>query len=765
MKKHLLKEYISTLFVFIFLINVNAQELRSIKIHGKVLSQDNGLELAVVELLDVNNTRLTSSITSKDGTYVFERDIADSLLFLRVSYYGLKTVVQKVEIIDNNVIAIDIHLNEPNIESLDEVTLISGADVKHEVNKSVYKVRSKDYLKNAPTTEVLNNIPGLYYDEVNGILIKNQMEGKIFIDGMEASIKSYEALGISDIAKIEVITTPSARYGSEFTGGIINVITKTDSGNFIKGRLDGSIGLLRESYSFFPSISFKNKNLILKGLYSIMDNVQNIDYSLNRVSDDGTYNLWSNKNPNIIQQMGNFKSKYIISEKDIVFANFFLSKISEKAKQYGSSLTNSNTEETFVNEEESDFKRTDLNMVYQKIIGKNEFFVKGKIYWYERNNDFSLNIEDDLITQNTTSKLTELTGETYYDLNKKTLFQKPISYSLGVKFINRESNAQPSEADFNQKLFSAFAEYNFQITENFSNFISLLYETTKDESSIGLNRRYDNFLPTISFNKKFKNSSNLNYSFSKKIKRPGIYFLNDALVYINPGIANRGNSNLKPQKEYSQRLSLNKQIKKTSLILTGYYNYLDDVVAYNSKVEDNLLINYYDNIGNSQIIGADLSIRATIFTKINTNFSSGLQYSKYKFSTNTHNYINDGYSYSLTFSANTKMLKEKLSIAFNLNYKSPLYNLFTTTNENPYTSLRLSTNVFKDKLNISLSYADLFNMYSKTEIEFRNQNTFQNTIIDNRLSNIRIGISYNFGKTFNDFFRSNTIRNNDLMGD
>jgi len=56
-------------------------------------------------------------------------------------------------------------------------------------------------------------------------------------------------------------------------------------------------------------------------------------------------------------------------------------------------------------------------------------------------------------------------------------------------------------------------------------------------------------------------------------------------------------------------------------------------------------------------------------------------------------------------------------------------------------------------------------MYSKTEIEFRNQNTVQNTIIDNRLSNIKNGLSYNFGKTFNDIFRSNAIKNSDLMGD
>lgn len=765
MKKELVKTCLLAIFLSVFFMSADAQELRQVKIQGKVLSQGNALELAVVELLNSDKIRITSAITNKNGTYAIEIKVSDSLLFIQTSYYGLKTIIQAIEKNESNPIILNINLDQLNIESLNEVTITTDADVRHEVNKSVYKVRSKDYLKNAPTTEIFNNIPGLYYDEINGVLIENRLKGKIYINGLEASPFAYQALNISEIDKMEVITTPSAKYGSEFTGGIINVVTKTESESFIKGRLDGGIGLLRDSYSLFPNLSFKNKKLILKSYYSILDNRQNIEYSLNRTSDEGIYILNSTKKPHIIQQTGSIESKLNISDKDFFFANFSISKISENALQYGSSIKNSNAEEPFLNEEISDFNRTDLNTVYQRLINKNELYLKAKIFWYERNNDFKLETEDDLEALNTTSKLKEISGEINYDIKEKTLFKKLISYSLGVKFINRESNTEPSEIDFNQELFSVFAEYNYKITDNFSHYFSLLYETTKDKNSINLNRKNDNLLPTISFNKKFKKDYNLNYSFSKRIIRPGIYYLNDAPIFINPGVINRGNSNLASQKNYSHRLSLNNKIKKTNIILTGYYNYLDDIIAYNSEEANNLLINFYDNIGKSYVLGADLSVRATILTKINTNISSGIQYNKYEFVTNTYEHINDGYSYSMSLSVNTKVLKDKLSIAFGLNYKSPLFNVFTITNENPYTYLRLSTNVFKDKLNINLSYSDLFNIYSKTEIDFRNLNTFQNTIIDNRISNVSIGFSYNFGKIFNDRFNSNNIRNNDLKGD
>jgi len=505
--------------------------------------------------------------------------------------------------------------------------------------------------------------------------------------------------------------------------------------------------------------------MVLKAYYSILNNEQNIDYSLSRVSNDGIYTLKSKKDPQIIQQWGNIESKYNISDRSFLFANISLSKTSNESVQTGNSYPNSTIANNFINNENSDFKRTDLNIVYQTKINTNDLFIKAKTFWYERNNNYNLFESDEIRASNTKSRLNEYSLETYYDLNEKKLLKKPISYSLGLKHVIRESNTSPSGTDFNQKIYSAFAEYNYQISESFSNFFSLTYESTIDKNSSILDRKYGNLLPTIIFNKKFKNGENLNLSFNKKIKRPSVYYLNDKLVYSNPGEASRGNSNLKPQKNYSQRITFNKRMKKTDLVLTGYYNFYDDVVTYNSEEINNVLINYYDNVGNTQMVGLNASIRHKLFKKVNTNISSGIQYNSYELKTNDNKHINNGYSYSLTFSANSKIINDKIFLAFNLNYRSPLYDIFTVTNRNPYTNLMITTDLVKDKLTLNLTYSDLFNLYSKNEEEFNSNQIFQKTNIENKLSNISIGISFNFGKKFNDNFRSKNIKNDDLMGD
>ena len=758
MKKSLNK-YFLLFHLFLIPFSSFSQELDVAKIQGKVLNKGKLLEYAFVELINLNHESLISSITDKNGFFKFEREIKDSLIYVKASFYSLKSVTQKVKIPRNKIINIEIALDEPNIENLDEVLISTDQTKIEKVDKSIYKIRSKDYLINASSLAILNNVPRLSFDEQKGLLIENRLEGKTYIDGLESSLQFLRTLEISEIDKVEVITTPSAKFGSEFTGGIINIITKNNSENFIKGSLDGGVGLLRKSYNMFPNLSLKTEDLIIKTFYSVLDNKQEISYAVDR-SESELYHQISFKRPNIIQQWGGLQSKYNISDQEFVYANFSISKAAEKALQRGEYSDNSDSNVPFNNEEKSDFNRTNINIVYEKMIEKDELFIKAKSYWYERNNDFLLNE----IGNKTKSKLKEFSGEIYYDLNEKTLFHKPISYSLGVKIINRNSDSHPVNLNFNQKILSSYAEYNYTITENLSSYISLQYENTHDENTNAFNNHYNTFLPTIILNRKLKNSLNLNYSFTKKIKRPSVYFLNSALVFLNPGVANKGNNNLKPQKNYSHQFTITKKIKKINLTLSSYYDYLKDAVAYNSNIEEGILINFYDNIGKVQKIGANFSFNSKLFNKVNTNLSTAIQYNKYELLSTSNALINDGYSYSLSLSTSTKIIKDKLSITYYLNQKSPLYDLTTRTKSNPYTYLMLSTNLFKNRLRVNLTYSDILNINSKKEIDLRNQNIVQNTIIDNKLSNINIGFSFNFGKKFSDYIKKKDIKNDDLMG-
>lgn len=736
----------------------NAQQ--SSEIRGIVQHENEPLESALVEILDSSNERITSGITDAEGKFLIEINSKEKAVFIKVRYYGLKTIKEKI--ID---LKQPLHLNmkEAEVEDLDSIKIVSEKPIQQRVDRSIFKVNRKDYIKNAEPTEVLNNTPNITYDDQNGIMVENRLQGIIYIDGQESSLQVFKTLDIKEIDKIEVITSPSARYGSEYNGAVINVVTKEIKERYIKGEINGSYGFLRENKSFSPSLSFKSQKLLLRSFYERIDNDQDIRNNISRTSFDEVYEQQSSRDTRIIQEWAGLQSKYNFSERDILYAKLDYSGSSEQASQQGTFSVNSN-QESFENLEFSNFKRGGLDLVFDKTIKQNELTLKAKGFLYERNNDFQLQETTNSLSRQTTSLMKEYSGEIDYNLNNKKFLKRNISFLFGSKFIWRNSTAAPNDFDFTQQLSSGFVEFTIDLPAQISAFVSLFYEHTENKDQEQFRKSYNNLLPTLTINKSFKKDINIRYSFSKKIGRPSIYYLNDALVYLNPGVANRGNTALEPQKNQSQQLSFSKKIKSSYLSLNFNYDHIKDAIAFNGIVEDEVLVNFYDNVGEVEQWGGNLSYKTKFFGQINTNFSTGFQKNVFLAENPMNEALkNKGYSFLASLNTSTRILNDKLSFIFYINYRSPLYAFTTTTRRGPYSYLRLSTNILKNRLRVNLTYSDLFNMNAEKRIEYEILGVEQQSTIRNPLSNLSIGLSYNFGKKFSDFIRSKNIKNNDLI--
>ncbi|WP_029038490.1 hypothetical protein [Salinimicrobium xinjiangense] len=84
----------------------------------------------------------------------------DSLVYLKVTFFGLKAKTKKSEK-KAQTESITISLDEEDEKQLEEVMVLGDKSMITEVNKTTYKVRSSNYLKNAEPTEALNDVPTL----------------------------------------------------------------------------------------------------------------------------------------------------------------------------------------------------------------------------------------------------------------------------------------------------------------------------------------------------------------------------------------------------------------------------------------------------------------------------------------------------------------------------------------------------------------------------------------------------------------------------
>jgi len=142
-------------------------------------------------------------------------------------------------------------------------TLRSGLDKKvFSVNKSLISIGGS-------AADLLQNIPGLQVDPNSNISLRGATNVKVLVDGRPSLIgggsiaQVLQSIPAASIEKIEVITSPSAKYDAEGQG-IINIILKKGGYN---SALTASAGT-RNNYNAGASINYRARKADIYGNYT-----------------------------------------------------------------------------------------------------------------------------------------------------------------------------------------------------------------------------------------------------------------------------------------------------------------------------------------------------------------------------------------------------------------------------------------------------------------------------------------------------------------
>ena len=161
------------------------------------------------------------------------------------------------------------------IVALDNITVTAQKNVIQKVDKIVYRINEKDFLRHAKADNALRRLPDVSVS-ASGILIDSYKHAAIYIDGLPSDEETLKRIDIDEIERIEVIKNPSAIYGSELTGGVINVVKRKKKERFIKAEITGRGAAMRGIYGFTPSLAFKTGILTLNTYYSFTKNNQDV---------------------------------------------------------------------------------------------------------------------------------------------------------------------------------------------------------------------------------------------------------------------------------------------------------------------------------------------------------------------------------------------------------------------------------------------------------------------------------------------------------
>lgn len=261
---------------FLFLLTLLAAvAVQAQKITGRVLQADGApAEFATVTLhLAADSTLVKGTITGANGQYELS-GVAAGRYYLLADVIGAGKNTTPVFDYPGDVLTLDDLKLIDGMQSITEVTVIARKPViEVKADKTVLNVEGTVNSTGLSALELLRKAPGVTVDNNDNVTIKGKNGVRVMIDGRDvpldgkdlaAQLKGMQA---SDIANIEIISNPSAKFDAAGNAGIINIKLRKNkalgtNGNFgaegiqgetPKGGLNLSLNHRAEKLSVFGS--------------------------------------------------------------------------------------------------------------------------------------------------------------------------------------------------------------------------------------------------------------------------------------------------------------------------------------------------------------------------------------------------------------------------------------------------------------------------------------------------------------------------------
>ncbi|WP_278553244.1 outer membrane beta-barrel family protein [Elizabethkingia bruuniana] len=649
--------------------------------------------------------------------------------------------------------------------------------IERKADRLVFNVEASMASQGMDAVETLGNVPMMKVDENKGLIsIVGKSSVSVMINGRmlnlsgDALMSYLKTIRSENILKVEVITTPPAKYEAQGNSGIINIVLKKNlnmgfSGNigstFVQRTYSGALGnatlnyqtskfsmSLKGNYTNSAKRSEENYDIIgatssysrtvRKDMWKEFSPSLNLSYKLSKNSEIGLNYLYTRQTPDM---------------------NIFNNTFYFKGEQPTETLS------TPTKHRETNRMQT-LSVYYDlklDTLGKKLSFTGN---YYENNSntivDFSTFKASDKTTEDvqTISKLKPQIFSGQADL------ELPFSFGTietGVKFnqfkntsdlnyyniINQNPISNQSRTNFfqyDEKNYAAYMSFSKSFGTNWETKFGIRYEdahvnaytpATNERTKYG----YGQWFPSayVAY-KEGKNSFSLAYS--RRINRPDMSNLNPFRWYSNPNSYSSGNPLLQPAYINNTELAYTYNNKlSVSLYYLRLTNAFGQVAFLDGINESSTYLNHYNN--NFYGLNASYTDKILPWWETSISATATLQNSSVfniQAETKSGTFLN--YSANNTFTLNAKK-----TIVFFLNYNQtlPFKNVNSSFKNFSDLSSGIRVSLLDKQLQINASVSNIFAQRYRADKSFSDNKQSFNNYWDGRA--LRLSVNYTFGNS------------------
>ena len=599
--------------------NIKAQRnfpsvANKILITGKVIDIETGqpLEYATILFKNPNAPKLNQGgITNQNG--VFKIEIIPGKYDIITEYISFEKNIDKGIVLNSSKNIGEIKL-KISVSNLDEIELIGEqTQVEIRLDKRVYNVGKDITVRGGSVSDVMNNIPSVSVDPEGNISLRGNGNVRILINGKPSGLvglsgpQGLRQLPAESIEKVEVITSPSARYEASGTAGILNIILKKQNLEGFNGSLALNSGFPRavgsnlninyreNKINLFSTISINDAKSLGGGLFDseYFNGVNPSTFTF----EDRDYDRLRKR---VFLNLG--LEYYINDETSLTISGFTrnsdnFSKNSTIIQDLDQNKLVLNEFGRFQDEEEDDISRQ-LTLNFTKKFNK-----KGHELVIEFQTEESTEDESDYASNTNTFDQSSMTDETQqrkllqldyvYPINENTQFElgyrgnfSDLSTDYNVfDILNNETTRNLNLSNifvFNQDVNAYYTQYGKKINK-FSYLLGLRAETTnlkfnQKTSQESNQKKYTDLFPTVNLSYEFSESENITLGYSRRIRRPRSWSLNPFQSITSLTFFRQGNPDLDPSYSNSYDLGYLKRMKKFTFSGSVYFQKETDVI-------------------------------------------------------------------------------------------------------------------------------------------------------------------------------------------
>ena len=558
----------------------------------------------------------------------------------------------------------------PNGHALKTVNITSEAPVvENKIDKIVFNAEKDITSTGGNASDVLRKVPLVSVDINGNVSLRGDQNVKVLINGKPSGAMAnnladvLKSIPADQIKTVEVITSPSAKYDAEGSAGIINIVTKKKNMQGVSGSVSGGVGTrqnngnanlninqnrLSVTANFggnytWPQTSNTTSGSTVDSISAKYPAVVTAANSYTRVARYGyrgsgslsyDVNNYNSFTSNIALNQGGFKTNG-------------LSTVDRKTGLVGLAYRDSSTSNTtfggfdWDNDYIHKFKKDghQIDFAGQWSHGITDFnsvsLYSTTAYGDLRSVDNGSNNEYTLQADYTLP----LNDKVKVEAGAKTIIRRLTSVYNNYDGVSNNVNTQadansftfdPGTSniyDYNQNIYAGYTVWTFTLPKNYGlqlgariesttingspqSYISSTNATTYAQqynANLGpISQSYNVFVPTMIFSKTIGNQT-WKISYTKRIQRPSLTYLNPFLNQSNPTSWSVGNPVLSPEISHYAELNYSTFIGASVINLSAYYKHtsgLIEGIADTTSAPHGVTITRYQNIGTNDSWGS-----------------------------------------------------------------------------------------------------------------------------------------------------------------